>query len=82
MSSYVGFHCYKISSLFEDLASMNKTWSISVGLNSHACNGQDIVCVVTRIALRQRESESQHNNTHRHSLSQESGLLGTYDTIE
>ena len=41
MSSYVGFHCYKISSLFEDLANMNKTLSISVGLNSHAGNGQD-----------------------------------------
>jgi hypothetical protein len=41
MSSYVGFHCYKISSLFEDLTNMNKTLSISVGLNSHAGNGQD-----------------------------------------
>ena len=44
MSSYVGFHCFKISSLFEDLASMKNTLSISVGLNSQACNGQDLVC--------------------------------------
>jgi hypothetical protein len=70
--------CFKVSSLFEDLASMKKTLSISVGLNSHACNGQDLVC--SHESLRQRESESQPNNTHRHSLSQESGLLGTYNT--
>ena len=44
MSSYIGFQCFKISGLFQDLASMNKTLSISVGLNSHACNGQDLVC--------------------------------------
>ena len=36
MSSYIGFQCFKISGLFQDLASMNKTLSISVGLNSHA----------------------------------------------
>ena len=65
MSSYIGFHSYKISSLFKDLASMNKTLSISGGLNSHACNGQD----VSHKSNFAEESESQHNNTHRHSLS-------------
>ena len=69
MSSYIGFHCYKISSLFEDLASMNKTLSISVGLHSHACNGQDLVCSTyyTNHTLPKRV-RSQHNNTHRHYL--------------
>ena len=51
MSSYIGFHCYKISSLFEDLASMNKTLSISVGLNSHACNGQDVQTLPKRVRI-------------------------------
>ena len=41
MSSYIGFQDYKSTSLFEDLANMNKTLSISVGLNSHAGNRQD-----------------------------------------
>jgi hypothetical protein len=68
MSSYIGFHCYKISSLFEDLASMNKTLSISVGLNSHA--RMDKMC-----KLCQRESESQHNNTHRLFLSPSAAMV-------
>ena len=51
MSSYIGFHCYKISSLFQDLASMNKTLSISVGLNSHACNGQDVQTLPKRVRI-------------------------------
>ena len=57
MSSYIGFDCYKISSLSQDLANMNKTLSISVGLNSHAGTDKNST----------RESEA-HTTTHRHSL--------------
>ena len=76
MSSYIGFHCYKISSLFEDLASMNKTLSISVGLHSHACNGQDLVCSTyyTNHTLPKRV-RSQHNNTHRLFLSPSAAMV-------
>ena len=63
MNSYVGFHCYKISSLFEDLANMNKTLSISVGLNSHAGNGQD---TCTRNTY---QKAHQHTKTHTGTLS-------------
>ncbi len=56
ISSYVGLQDYKISSLFQDLASMNKTLSISVGLNSHAGNRQD----TTLHAL--APGKTQHNN--------------------
>ena len=66
MSSYVGFHCFKISSLFEDLASMKKTLSISVGLNSHACNGQDLVCYTNHFA---KESPNHSTTTHIGTLS-------------
>ena len=66
MSSYVGFHCFKISSLFEDLASMKKTLSISVGLNSHACNGQDLVCYMNHFA---KESPNHSTTTHIGTLS-------------
>ena len=76
MSSYVGFHCFKISSIFEDLASMKKTLSISVGLNSHACKGQDLVCYMNHFAKRVRITAQQHTSA----LSpQESGLLGAYN---
>ena len=51
MSSYIGFQCFKISGLFQDLASMNKTLSISVGLNSHACNGQDVQTLPKRVRI-------------------------------
>ena len=55
ISSYVGLQDYKISSLFQDLASMNKTLSISVGLNSHAGNRQDTT-------LHALPGETQHKN--------------------
>ncbi len=71
MNSYVGFHCYKISSLFEDLANMNKTLSISVGLNSHAGNGQD---TCTRNTY---QKAHQHTKTHTGTLSiRRHGKLG------
>ena len=79
ISSYVGFHCYKISSLFEDLPSMNKTLSISVGQNSHACNGQDLVWGhMNRTSPKRVQITTQQHTPA--SLSQESGLLGAYDT--
>ena len=64
MSSYIGFQCFKISGLFQDLASMNKTLSISVGLNSHASCLSHTNCLSG-----QRESESQHKNNGTLSLS-------------
>ena len=53
MSSDVGLQDYKITSLFEDLANMNKNLSILAGLNSHAGNGQE----------QHERVQSTHNNT-------------------
>ena len=87
MSSYIGFQCFKISGLFQDLASMNKTLSISVGLNSHACNGQQyLVCSHMNRTLPKRVRITTQQHTPAFSLSVgRHGKLGrrtkpTFDT--